>query len=277
MPKIPVYEQQLNAPRGVALDVSSTSTYLPFANQVSNTGAMVEQRGAKLLQDFDTTTAYNAFNELQDKSRAKITELAAREGQEAVGVQKEYSDFFDKAKEDVAKNSITAFSQREIYNKLSLNHKTGDLNSLARHEVVQLKRYQETVTQSFVAKQTVRAGQMAHDENEVNDIALGVALKINDDNPGFDNDAKVIAANQLIYTRAVDELISTDTNKAAKMLEVWKDHLGDNYTSRKARLERERKQRGGQCLYAVEDDEPEKRSQVNRYAERLEFFEAERH
>ena len=239
MPKIPTYEQQLNAPRGTALDVSSPATYMPFAGAVNQTGAMLEQRGSKLLQDFDTTTAYNAFNDLQDKTREKTTELVAREGKDAVGVQREYSEFFDKAKDEITKQNLSAFSQREMFSKLADRHKAGDLDSLARHEVVQLKKYQDSVTHSFVSRQTVRAGQMAHDESAVNEIAIGVALKINDDNPGFDNDAKVIAANQTIYTRAVDELISTDTKRAAKMLEVWKDHLGENYTSRKARLKRE--------------------------------------
>jgi len=242
MPKIPVYESQLNATRGATLDVSSPQTYMPFAGATMETGAMLEQRGAKMLEDYDTTQAYAAFNQLQDKSREKLAELGSREGADAIGAQAEYTDFFKQAKEAVTKESITAFSQRSLFDKLAERHQAGDLDALARHEFSQLKRYKDTVTEGYVARQTVRAGQMAHDENSVNEIVANVAAKIDNDNPGFDNDAKIIAARQAIYVRAVDELINTDTKQAAKMLDVWKDGLGDKYTPLKNRLERETKE-----------------------------------
>ena len=242
MPKIPVYESQLGAARSTSATVESALTYMPFVNATMDTGRMIEARGQKMIDDYDTTQAYAAFNQLQDKSREKLVELGSREGADAVGSQVEYTEFFKKAKEAVTKDSITAFSQRSLFDKLAERHQAGDLNALARHEFSQLKKYKDSVTEGYVARQTVRAGQMAHDENSINEIVANVAAKIDNDNPGFDNDAKIIAARQAIYVRAVDELINTDTKQASKMLEVWKDGLGDKYTPLKNRLEREKKE-----------------------------------
>ena len=249
MPKIPVYEQQLNAPAGATLDVSSKGTYMPVAGATMDTGAALEQRGAKMLADYDTTLAYAAFNELRDKSRNKMAELMNREGSSAYGAQKEYDEFYRKASEDVTKTSITAFSQRELYDRLSKSHQQGDLDQLARHEYTEDKKYKVSVVNGFIesTEHDIRAN--VNDDAKMDGMIYGSTSAdgqvivpglwgaIDSLGEGIDRTKAKIEATQSARYAAMDELINTNPQRATVKLEDWKLELGEKYAPLKKRLE----------------------------------------
>ena len=248
MPQIPVYESRLSAPRGASLDVSSHATFMPFANEVQRTGQMLEQRGAQLIQEYDTTRAYTAFNELREKSRGKLAELQAREGLAAQGAQKEYTEFYRKATEDVAKSSINAFSQRQLFDRLSKSHEAGDLDGLARHEAVQHKKYKVTVVDGYVAtvERDIRAAVnddakmdgMIYGQTEADgSVTPGLWGAIDALGEGLDRTTEKLAATQSARYAAMDELINTNPARATIKLEDWKNELGEKYAPLKKRLE----------------------------------------
>jgi hypothetical protein len=249
MPKIPMYEQQISTPRGGhSLDVSSPETYMPFANEVSRTGAMLEQRGASLLQEYDTTRAYTAFNELRDKSRNKMAELLSREGIQAQGAQQEYTEFYKKSTEDVAKNSINAFSQRQLFDKLSKSHEQGDLDNLARHEYVEHKKYKTTVVNGYIATTERDIRTVVNDDAKMDamiygstgpdgQVVPGLWGAIDALGSGLDRTQAKLEATQSARYAAMDELINTNPQRATIKLEDWKNELGEKYAPLKKRLE----------------------------------------
>ena len=248
MPKIPVYEQQLGTPRSTSATVESAITYMPFTQAVNNTGAMIEQRGASLLQEYDTTRAYTAFNELRDQSRSKMAELMSREGIDAQGAQSEYSEYYKKTKEDVTKSTINAFSQRQLFDKLSQSHQAGDLDQLARHEFVEHKKYKTTVVNGYIATVERDIRENVNDDAKMDGMIYGRTEADGTVTPGLwgaidalgsgiDRTAAKIAATQGARYAAMDELINSNPQRATIKLEEWKSELGDKYAPLKKRLE----------------------------------------
>lgn len=248
MPQIPVYHSRFGMPRTSAVDVSSPATYMPFVSGVNQTGQMLEQRGAQMLQEYDTTRAYTAFNELREKSRNKLAELQSREGLDAQGVQKEYTEFYKKSTEEVAKNSINAFSQRQLFDRLSKSHEQGDLDGLARHEYAEHKRYKLTVVNGYVATVERDIRSAVNDDEKMDGmiygrreadgtITPGLFGAIDALGEGLDRTQEKLKAAQGARYAAMDELINTNPARATIKLEDWKDELGEKYAPLKKRLE----------------------------------------
>lgn len=248
MPKIPVYEQQLGTPRSTAATVESAVTYMPFVNAVNRTGANLEAHGVALLQEYDTTRAYTAFNELRSKSRNKLAELLSREGADAQGAQQEYSEFYRKAKDDVTKQSLNAFSQRRLFDRLSDSHQQGDLDGLARHEYGEHKKNVLSVVKGFIATTERDIRENVNDDEKMDgmiygrkeadgSITPGLWGAIDALGTGIDRTAAKIEATQTARYAAADELINTNPQRAAIKLEDWKTELGEKYAPLKKRLE----------------------------------------
>jgi len=248
MPKIPVLESQLGAPRGAALDVSSPQTYMPFTAATYQTGGMIEQRGETMLREYDTSRAYTAFNQLRDVSRGKLAELLSREGLSAQGAQTEYTEWYRKAQEDVAKETINAFSQRSLFDKLSQSHQQGDLDRLAGHEFTEHKKYKVSVVNGYVATTARDVADNAADYEKVDGMIYGKTEPDGSVTPGLwgaidalgdgidRTSAKMKATEEARYSQ-VDSLISSDPKKAMDALEKYKSELGDKYSPLKKRLE----------------------------------------
>ena len=248
MPKLPIYESQLGAPRGTALDVSSSQTYMPFTAATMHTGNMIEQRGETMLREYDTSRAYTAFNQLRDVSRGKMAELMAREGLSAQGAQTEYTEFYRKAQEDVAKETINAFSQGSLFDKLSHSHQQGDLDRLASHEFTEHKKYKVSVVNGYVATTARDVADNAADYAKVDGMIYGQTEPDGTVTPGLwgaidalgegiDRTTAKMQATEAARFSQVDALISSDPKKAAEAVEKYKSELGDKYAPLKKRLE----------------------------------------
>jgi hypothetical protein len=243
---------------------------MPFVNEVNRTGGMLEQRGASMLEDYDTTQAYAAFNQLRTTSRQKLNELLSREGSRAYGSQAEYNEYYKKTKEEVSNGSITAYSQRRKFDALADNHKESDLDSLARHEYVEDKKNKKTQFQGYFANEESFARDNAANDKALNNSLYGefvtgedgkptlktpgVWQAIDHFHPGLDTEAlKIKAAEDLRYA-ALDRLIAEDPKYAAKKLEDWKSELGEKYASLKKRLESQTKSDNLERAYVMVTD-----------------------
>jgi hypothetical protein len=226
---------------------------MPFVNATVDTGRMIEARGAKMLEDYDTTQAYAAFNQLRDTSRQKMAELLSREGSQAYGAQAEYKDFYTKAKEGVAKDSITAFSQRTLFDRLSDSHQVGDLDNLARHEYIEDKKNKKSQFAGYFAGEESSARENAFNDRLLNNSIYGEFVTGEDGKPvlktpgvwqaidhfhqGIDTESIKIKATQDLRYAAMDRLIADNPQYAAKKLDDWKSELGEKYAPLKKRLE----------------------------------------
>jgi hypothetical protein len=237
MPRIPTYQSQLGAARSTTATIESSLTYMPWVKATQHTGAMLEARGAQLLQEYDQTRAYNAFNELRDQSRGKVEELLQREGAQAQGVQAEYEEWTKQAQSDVSKNSLSTFSQTEMFSKLAEQRRAGDLDRLAGHEVTQHKIYKGEVIKGLanVTERDIRTS--AFDDAKMDGMIGNYFTAVDGLFPGHDTSTDKIAALQTFRVSAMDELINSNPKYAAGKLEEWKGDLGEKYTGLKKRLE----------------------------------------
>lgn len=254
MPKIPIYEAQAGITRSTAATVESALTYMPFVRATEQTGAMLEQRGVQLLEEHDKARSFDALNQLRGMSRGKLTELLNREGGNALGVQKEFNEWEDKARGKVEKENLTTFSQRDLFNKLATQRKQADLDNLAAHEVSEDRKYKNSVLKGLggITESDVRSA--AFDDDKVgkkvsvtgpdgkevffyNGMIGDYHIALDSVKSGMDNTADKLASVQVFRTAQIESLIDQNPPVAAKKLEEYRDELGDKYHILKKRLE----------------------------------------
>jgi hypothetical protein len=198
---------------------------------------MVARRGEQLLQEYDATRAYGAYNRLRDESRVKVAELLQREGVDAQGAQQEYDEWHKSAFSRVLKDNLTSGQQRDIYQRLSDQRRQGDLDQLAHHEAQQHSAYKKQVIEGMAATIDRDIQAIAFDDGKVDGMIADHFMALDGLYPGRDLTAEKTVRLERFRTTQAQEIIDKNPKYAAAWLEEKKPELGDKYYQLKKLLE----------------------------------------
>ena len=237
MPKVPTYQLQAQPGGAGPLFPDATNLSTPYARTVAGVGHMLERRSEQILAEYDSTKAYSAFSQLRDNARVKMNDLLSREGSNAQGIQTEYDEWERTEREKITKDSLSAYSQKSLFDKVAQQHRSADLNSLAGHEMQQHRVFKKQTIDGLtnVLERDIR--NSAFDDAEMDGQINNYFEAMERLYPGSDKTADKLAALQVFRVSAMKELIDKNPKYAAEKLEQWKPDLGDKYDVLKKQLE----------------------------------------
>jgi len=236
MPKIPVYEQQLNAPAGVTLDVSSTQTYMPFVNATTNTGDLMVQGAQRMIAQQDNILATSAYTTYLDAAREKRSELLSKESKNGFSLQSEYNDWHTKKVNEITKDSLGVFAQQEIFNKYANNAKESNLDVLASAEAKNIKVARDETTASFASETDKEIRFHAINDAKSDGLIETFNNRLSIDYPGHELGAVKAKYTEALLKSRIESLAVTNPQKGLEVLESRRIELGDSYDKLKKGL-----------------------------------------
>lgn len=191
-------------------------------------GSELADVAVKLQDERNTAVVLDSSNTLRGQARGKMAEALAKEGKDAAGALQDYRDWYDKQAGEIAKG-LENDRQRILFEHDIRNSREHDYDQLSRHEAVQHKKYLESTLTGTIAtaeQDTVSDPfNIERIESNLNKIhgAFQAAY------PGVNTTELYKKASVGIYFSALQEMVKTDSFRANKQLEIWKDKLGGAY------------------------------------------------
>lgn len=228
-PRIQQVTPRGSAPSGPSVPRLSLSD--PVGRAMTQAGQQAADRGLKMLDEHNQSSARSAFNTFRSSTRNKFNELRNRSGGDAHGVTEEYENWHQKEIGRIM-SDLGNDRQRQLFELMYIPHREQDLDSLSRHEAVQHRaNMQSSLTGAVDRLQAdIRMDPFNTERIDLADVEIEESFKLA--YPGLDKSAEINQAKAAIRIAALQEMLDPETGNPAmakQMLKEWKDELGGAY------------------------------------------------
>jgi hypothetical protein len=240
--KTPKYRANENIPseiRGRYADLRPSSA----ENQaISRLGVVLQNRAAELKKERDAAVVGDLYNTWRESEREVLAQIGSKTGKDAVNLGADYDTFFDKSSGKATEEAENGTQQAAVTEMMN-SRRNQSLDSVARYESAEGKRYKNEQQVGVINNKTQDAREAGFDEEKFENARIEAYDYIVKANPGMSEEAlgdKLRETESQIVFANMQSRIATDpalalnaVSKDASDIESWKDVLGKQYQTLK--------------------------------------------